>query len=647
MFFNNIRFQLAALAFLLIIIVTFVRTRRMKTLQTRAFSALLVLTCVNLLFDIATVYTITHLETAPAWLNRLCHQCFIGSMDTLIYCLFVYAYAIGRGKLHMRRAAFSVMMIPYLISLVVVCIAPLYYYNDGVRAYSYGGMAVTVYATVGFYMVAINVVAVLWRGRIDLRTRFALHAGSMLWLFIALLQMMHPWVLLSGLGETLLVFHIFLSLENPREHTEEEAGCFNRHAFHAMLGEYISGKKPFYVVSLSLDNLNEINKRIGQAQSCTLLRSVAQAMQNAFQADIYHYRGGGFLVLTRAPEDVVQTACNALNTLFLHEWHTEDVYARVQAHLDILLCPQYAPTGDEVYGMLELLQDPPAPGQPRVRFVTEQTITRRKRRTEVRARVLENLKDASLTVSYQPIYDVAAQQFRSAEALVRMPVDSKLGYISPDEFVPIAEREGLITTLGLQVFDKVCAFAAKNRLWDTALQFIEVNLSGVQMADSLLADRLMEIMALYGVPPHFINFEITETATTIQAEDVLWQNMRALRAAGCNFSMDDFGTGYANLAQVVETSYDLIKLDKSLIWPCFGPTGEKPRVVLQSVVDMVSRLHTRLVAEGVETAEQAQVLAEMGVHYMQGYYYARPLTEAAFQDFLQEHTAPAAAGTVS
>ena len=114
--------------------------------------------------------------------------------------------------------------------------------------------------------------------------------------------------------------------------------------------------------------------------------------------------------------------------------------------------------------------------------------------------------------------------------------------------------------------------------------------------------------------------------------------MRRLKELGCQFSMDDFGTGYSNLAQMAETEFDLIKLDKSLLWSCYEEQGEKALCILNGCIDLIQSLKLHIVQEGVETKEQADFLIEKGVAYLQGYYYSKPINGAAYLDFLKTHS---------
>ena len=202
-----------------------------------------------------------------------------------------------------------------------------------------------------------------------------------------------------------------------------------------------------------------------------------------------------------------------------------------------------------------------------------------------------------------------------------------MGYISPELFIPIAEENGMIHELGNEVFRKVCRFASENKLEDYGVHYIEVNLSGAQFMDDKLNELLSNRVKEYNISPEFINLEITETAS-VETAAMLEYNMYRLKEKHFKFSMDDFGTGYSNLAKIAHSNFDMIKLDKSLIWPCFDKFTEKEaRIILESSVDMILKLGKDIVAEGVETKEQVDYLTKLGVEYLQGFYFSKALPE--------------------
>ncbi len=252
------------------------------------------------------------------------------------------------------------------------------------------------------------------------------------------------------------------------------------------------------------------------------------------------------------------------------------------------------------------------------------------------------IQEDGVTVVYQPIYSLELQRFVTAEALVRLKDQRTLGEIPPGVFIPLAEKRGYIWELGNIVFEKVCQFMREAMLWRYGMEYVEVNLSGVVCEEEKLPDVLAECMKKYQISPTYINFEITETAS-VTSGDMLEKNMRRLQDMGFRFSMDDFGTGYSNLSQIAKIPFELIKLDKSLIWPCFdtgsgmGKKQEDARALLRGCVEMISRLGIKMVAEGVETKEQAIWLRDLGISYMQGFYFSRPLCEADYLDFVVAH----------
>ena len=132
------------------------------------------------------------------------------------------------------------------------------------------------------------------------------------------------------------------------------------------------------------------------------------------------------------------------------------------------------------------------------------------------------------------------------------------------------------------------------------LDYIEVNLSGIQCVHPDLPRQLEAIMKEHQIPPAFLNLEITETAS-VESGEMLDRNMVDLRNLGCSFSMDDFGTGYSNLSKMSEVVYDLVKIDKSLIWPCFTENNVKSLAILKNMINMLLELNVKIVAEGIET----------------------------------------------
>ena len=252
-------------------------------------------------------------------------------------------------------------------------------------------------------------------------------------------------------------------------------------------------------------------------------------------------------------------------------------------------------------------------------------------------RILSTIKNSivnrSFEMYYQPIYAPAEHGFVCSEALIRMR-DEELGFVSPEEFIPLAESNGMIIEIGEIAFRKVCEFMKSGKAQALGVEYIEVNLSALQCVQDQLADRLMAIMEEYGIDPEQINFEITETAG-LANYDVLLRNMKNLISHGVTFSMDDYGTGFSTANYLITLPTDIVKIDKSILWPAME--NQEAFVILRHTVEMLSSLNKKIVVEGVENAEMAKLLIDMNCDYLQGYYYSKPVPEEDYIAFLEKN----------
>ena len=240
------------------------------------------------------------------------------------------------------------------------------------------------------------------------------------------------------------------------------------------------------------------------------------------------------------------------------------------------------------------------------------------------------LSENQFEVFYQPIYSVKKKKFTTAEALIRLNNDT-LGYVSPEEFIPIAERDGIILLIGEFVFRSVCKFILNNKLWEKGIEYIHVNLSAIQCMQERLHEQLLAIMDYYGLDYKYIELEVTETAAIASSETLL-KNMKSLMEKNMNFALDDYGMGYSNTSSILQYPFHTIKLDKSIVWAAMK--NENAKKFLYHTIAMFRDMGIELVAEGVETAEMARMLSKMECDYLQGFLYSKPITADSFLELL-------------
>jgi diguanylate cyclase (GGDEF)-like protein/PAS domain S-box-containing protein len=260
--------------------------------------------------------------------------------------------------------------------------------------------------------------------------------------------------------------------------------------------------------------------------------------------------------------------------------------------------------------------------------VLRRMTTERRLRTAIAARDLE--------LAFQPIVTLGGNAIVGVEALLRLAGPD--GSIAPDEFIPIAEETGLIVPMGAWVLAEACRRAADwQRLAGRRID-VSVNLSPRQLTHPDLVGHVQMALAATGLPADALVLEITESVLLGDAERPL-EVLRSLRRLGIRLALDDFGTGYSSLAYLTRLPLDILKLDREFI-ARLAP-GSHEAAVTAAIVQMAGAIGLTVIAEGVETAEQAQVLEAIGVEFAQGYHFARPMTPAALE--AHPYLAPGAA----
>ena len=247
------------------------------------------------------------------------------------------------------------------------------------------------------------------------------------------------------------------------------------------------------------------------------------------------------------------------------------------------------------------------------------------------------LEEKQFTVFYQPKYDIQSDPPRlsSAEALIRWR-HPELGMISPGDFIPLFEGNGLISVVDNYVWKET---ARQVRQWRDKYGFtlpVSVNLSRSDVFDTKLVDRLAALIGNNALDYRDIKLEVTESAYTDDAKTVL-EVIRRLREIGFDIEMDDFGSGYSSLNMLSDMPVDVLKMDMKFIRNIV--TSETDRRLVSLILDIARYLRVKVVAEGVETEEQLRILRESGCNLVQGYYFSRPLPPEEFEKLIEAHIA--------
>lgn len=240
------------------------------------------------------------------------------------------------------------------------------------------------------------------------------------------------------------------------------------------------------------------------------------------------------------------------------------------------------------------------------------------------------LKDNQFKVYLQPKYNILEGKLAGAEALVRW-IHPEKGFMNPGQFISILEKNGFITDLDIYVWNKTCEYIARWIKTGKKYVPVSVNVSRKDVYKQNLPEILMDIVTAHGLLPKHLHLEITESAYTENQEQLL-SVVEKLKEQGFIIEMDDFGSGYSSLNMLSEFPIDILKLDMKFIQN--SGSNIKNRSIMSSVIDLAKKIDLSVVAEGVEEQSQVTMLKGMGCDMVQGYYFAKPLTEEEFRNRL-------------
>ena len=627
--------QLVALCVVLVVTIEFFQYRRVKLLSTELFEGFLGLSIFCIVCDIGCIYASFHPQYFSILINRIIHQFFFASLSLVAFYVFIYIDLRGRKVKNYSTLELLLRAIPLIIAILGILFGDINYSVSVKGAYSYGTLVNIVYIMSATYCVmAIAVLAYAVKNR-HLVVKYDFIFCFAAWLFIAIYQYLVPTASLISLAIALIVMFVYISFENSKENEDKDIhSLLSRNAFEMVIDELFGENKNFYVICFSMQNTTSLRSTYSLSTCLDCIAKSVKSIPDFSNRNIFRISEFSFGFILFSKEELTDWSARykvSDKALLIEDSSIQPTYI-----VSAVECPTSADNAESLFSLISFCQSHyEAQNDHSVLIVDKEIADKRNYIHSVERLIQRAVDEDGFYVVYQPIINTKTNRCESAEALVRLKDTKSFGFISPEVFIPVAERRGLISMIGDQVLSKVCQFIKDNEVEKLGIKYIEVNLSGIQIADPTIPFRLHQTVKSYGLDPKMINLEVTETAL-VRSGKVALDNMEKLKSFGYKFSMDDFGTGYSNLSQVAAVKYDLVKMDKSLIWPAFEPNNEQARTIMIACIKMFHTLGISVVAEGVETAEQAEVLAANGVEFLQGYHYSKPVKEDKFLEFVQE-----------
>jgi diguanylate cyclase (GGDEF)-like protein len=438
-------------------------------------------------------------------------------------------------------------------------------------------------------------------------------------------------VRLNGVGALIthrdITEQVLSELELMRQATRDGlTGLANRVSLLDRLNQYVSQRRrDVGVVWLDIDRFAAINDAVGSMEADEMLVSLANRLSGVTQNSEFLGRlsGDTFVVIAlgvRSEHQLVRIARRLQDSL-IEPFVVDNRSLTLTASAGVALVSREHRVGDDVLRDAgAALVQAKGMGRNAIGFVDAERRTQQQTRLALEQDLRLAIGRNELEVKFQPEWSLLSARVVGAEALVRWEHPTR-GALSPNQFIPIAEETGDIVMLGAWVLDRAIEIASGWPIIDGEGPFVAVNLSVVQLADPNLLTTVRMSLERWGLDPKRLVLEITETAV-VDRLDLAMAILQQLRDLGVRIALDDFGTGYSSLGILRTLPVDVLKLDKAFI----DPLGREPvtREIVNAVLALARSLKMEVVAEGVESAEQQQVLKELGCHLIQGFAISPP-----------------------
>ncbi len=416
-------------------------------------------------------------------------------------------------------------------------------------------------------------------------------------------------------------------------HHDALTGLPNRKLFSEQLEQALKrvrrGER-LAVLYLDLDHLKRVNDTLGHSVGDKLLKGVADRLRGCVREIdmVARLSGDEFAIIQTSigrPSDAADLATRARETI--HEPFDLDGHqVIVDISVGISIAPDDATELNELLKTADIaLYEAKNTGRGTYCFYQTEMNERMQTRSKLERDLQSALTNGEFELFYQPIVDLENNKIKTCEALLRWRHPER-GLVPPAEFIPVAEETGLIVSLGEWVLRTACTEAAK---WPDDIG-IAVNVSAIQLTSKNLINAVLGAIASSGLSPNRLILEITESVF-LENTFANLATLKSVHKLGVRFAMDDFGTGYSSLGYLVSFPFSKIKIDRSFIAGLVD--RNEFRAVVRAIADLARNLNMRIVAEGVETAEQREQARMLGCTDIQGYLVSAPLPAGEIREF--------------
>lgn len=631
--------EIASALYLFIILIYSRRYSLYPSNRNRFFVRMVGLVFVTVILSLITVFFSQEYTLISSELNLFIHTIFFLIYPWISVLFFYYTlYVIYEDK---ERSIFrtqvytSVFIVIYSILVLFNIKFGFMFTIDQVNGYQIQAFESIIFVVVYIYMFLMLIYIEFNRHLIERALRLILLSYIIITSVFVTIQYFYPSLLLVGTAAGLAILIMYLYIQSRELVSDYVTRLPNRVAYEGIIKYRLRMKKKLCTVVVSLKDFKNINNMYGQHNGDKLLTELARYFIDLVgRINVYRYSGDKFALLYFCENIDSQSLITKIYDRFKLSWNVYDSQIFLEAGILHVNISEHVQNEFETVSLIDYLNDRmKSLNQHAPIYSTTHSIHELNRKSIVNEYIKKALVEEKFEIVVQPIYSIEKKQYTQGETLLRLNHPS-LGAISPIELIPLAEESGQIIELGLWVLKRSLQFLKECDDKGIELDMISINFSVVQMNDANLIEDVKSVLKGYPKYVHKIAIEITESIFIADYQRIIEQ-MYKINKMGINFYLDDFGTGYSNILNVIKLPLSIIKIDKSLIYESIHNQSNKK--LIRGLCDAFRDSGMKVLAEGIESSEQYEIIKEMNMDYIQGFLFSKPLTIEDALDFFSKH----------
>lgn len=640
---KNIYFNIASLFILVVIYLSHLVRKHNRGKINIAYTMVLVELFITTVVGTVSLY-LDNLSSGHYYLKYIFHSLYLilHPLSATLYLVYLMFITDSWFKIYTYKFRSSLLFLPTIISFLIIVIN---FFTKSVFYISDAGIYTKtkhIYFLYFFSLCNLLIGAhylIRYKDLFKKKTFYSIGMIFPLTIVPMIIEAIIPPLVIEPFGNTLAILVISMNIQRPEELIDPKTSLLNETSYAEDYRKTLVNKKETQHIFVSIINFINAIEIVGYESNFSLeleLKNILQKVNSELKlkGEIYNLGNGQFRIIVEKPHfSKVTEAALRINSVLQEPITFDNIVLNLTANICIVRTPQEI---NNYSALMEFGKD-----ITNIKHYSGTVLYAKDIFKNEHYQKLEHidsiLDDAFLkqnySLYYQPIYSVKEKRFTCAEVLLRLN-DPKFGFISPEVFIPIAEKSGLIHRIDSFVFEELCKFISKPEFKQLNLENIQVNFSLIHCMHNNLCARMDNTVNTYKVDPKLINIQVSEK-NMISNEAKFFDNMQQLKERGYTLTLDNFGKGAYNLLSSAAFPIEFVKIDKVLI-----DSARDGRVMTatKKIIELFELLNTKTIALQIETPEELAIAENLGADYIQGHYFAKPMTEKDFIKFMNERT---------